>query len=40
MDTGEKSLDDLRRKASEERVEDVGAKLRSLMHREEGSGVS
>jgi len=40
MDAGETHLDELRAKASEERVEDVGAKLRSLMHREEGSGVS
>ena len=40
MDAGETHLDELRAKASEERVEDVGAKLRSLMHREEASGVS
>ena len=40
MDTGEKHLDELRAKASEERVEEVGARLRGLMEREEASGVS
>jgi len=35
MDTGEKQLDELREKAAEERVEDVGERLRGLMHREE-----
>ena len=40
MDTGEKHLDELREKAAEERVEDVGERLRGLMHREEASGVS
>ncbi len=40
MDTGEKHLDELREKASEERVEEVGARLRGLMEREEASGVS
>jgi ketol-acid reductoisomerase len=40
MDTGETHLDELREKASAERIEDVGAKLRGLMHREEASGVS
>jgi ketol-acid reductoisomerase len=40
MDTGEKHLDELREKAAAERVEDVGARLRGLMEREEASGVS
>jgi ketol-acid reductoisomerase len=40
MDTGEQHLDELREKASEERVEEVGARLRGLMEREETSGVS
>ncbi len=40
MDTGETHLDELREQARGERIEDVGAKLRSLMHREEASGVS
>ncbi len=35
MDTGEQHLDELREKASEERVEEVGARLRGLMEREE-----
>jgi ketol-acid reductoisomerase len=35
MDTGEAHLDELRAKAAEERVEDVGERLRGLMHREE-----
>ena len=34
MDTGEKGLDELRRKAADERIEKVGQELRSLMHRE------
>jgi len=35
MDAGEKHLDELRAKAADERVEDVGERLRGLMHREE-----
>ena len=34
METGEKGLDELRRKAADERIEKVGQELRSLMHRE------
>ena len=33
METGETRLNELRKKASEERIEKVGAELRSLMHR-------
>jgi ketol-acid reductoisomerase len=35
MDTGETHLDELREKAADERVEEVGSRLRALMHREE-----
>ena len=33
MDAGEPHLNELREQASEERIEKVGAELRSLMHR-------
>jgi len=38
MDSGEPRLAELRQKASEERIEEVGAELRGLMHREAPAG--
>jgi ketol-acid reductoisomerase len=38
MDSGESHLAELRQKASEERIEAVGAELRGLMHREAPAG--
>ncbi len=38
MDTGEPHLAELRKRASEERIESVGAELRALMHREAPAG--
>ena len=35
MESGEKGLEELRRKAADERIEKVGQELRSLMHREQ-----
>src|SRR5690349_23554695 len=38
MDAGEPHLSDLRAQAADERIETVGAELRSLMHREQPAG--
>ncbi len=40
METGEQHLDELRAKASGERIEKVGAELRALMHREAPKGTA